>query len=181
MTRNPDEPLSPACGGCREPRGTCFPGPCKIYHAGKAAREATAVEPKPTLLDLAARVEVAGGPDREIDGAIDRLLHVRPKDGDYCEKEAGIWRVKDGWSGLCVRAGMARASFCAAAYTRSVDAAMTLVPEGCWAEGSLASPAALEIHAPMTFDPLGRGWAALPALALCAAALRARAAIGGEG
>jgi hypothetical protein len=24
-----DKPLSPACSGCREPKGTCFPGPCK--------------------------------------------------------------------------------------------------------------------------------------------------------
>lgn len=28
-----DAALEPACAGCREPRGTCFPGPCKIYVA----------------------------------------------------------------------------------------------------------------------------------------------------
>jgi hypothetical protein len=29
-------PLSPACEACREPSGTCFPGPCKIYQARRA-------------------------------------------------------------------------------------------------------------------------------------------------
>jgi hypothetical protein len=66
------------------------------------------------------------------------------------------------------------------AYTASIDAAKGLVPEGCWAEGSLgthdSARSALEIHAPMTFDPIGKGSAATAALALAAAALRARAA-----
>jgi hypothetical protein len=66
-------------------------------------------------------------------------------------------------------------------YAGSLDAAMTLAPDGCWAEGSLSSPSALEIHAPMTFDPLGKGWGATPALALCAASLRARAHLQNQG
>ena len=65
------------------------------------------------------------------------------------------------------------------------SAAMMLVPEGHWAEGSLGTHndtrAALEIHGPCTFDPVGKAWAATPALALTAAALRAHAAIAGEG
>lgn len=28
-----DAPLSPKCAGCREPSGTCFPDPCKLYEA----------------------------------------------------------------------------------------------------------------------------------------------------
>ena len=28
--------MSPACAGCQEPSGTCFPGPCKIYRARRA-------------------------------------------------------------------------------------------------------------------------------------------------
>ena len=32
------EPLSPACAPCPEPKGTCFPGPCKLYRAGKLRR-----------------------------------------------------------------------------------------------------------------------------------------------
>jgi len=35
------EPLEPACWPCREPRGTCFPGPCKLY----VARSKIAVPP----------------------------------------------------------------------------------------------------------------------------------------
>lgn len=31
------EPLDPACLACREPRGTCFPGPCKRHLARQAA------------------------------------------------------------------------------------------------------------------------------------------------
>lgn len=83
------------------------------------------------LLRLAERCEAATGPDREIDGAIDRLFNKRPKHGDYDPGERAVWRVKDGWSGLLVRGdGFARGSFCAAEYTASLDAAMTLVPEG---------------------------------------------------
>ena len=34
-TRREWEPLSPACEPCPEPKRTCFPGPCKLYRAGK--------------------------------------------------------------------------------------------------------------------------------------------------
>ena len=30
-----ETPMSPACAACREPGGTCFPGPCKRYAARK--------------------------------------------------------------------------------------------------------------------------------------------------
>lgn len=33
-------PMAPSCGPCKEKSGTCFPGPCKIYHANKARRDA---------------------------------------------------------------------------------------------------------------------------------------------
>jgi hypothetical protein len=83
------------------------------------------------LLDLATRCEAASGADRELDGAIDRQLHMRPKHGDYDESERAIWRVTDAWSGLLVRGdGFARGSFCAAAFTTSLDVGITL------AEGS---------------------------------------------
>lgn len=134
-----------------------------------------------TLLSLADRVEAASGPDRELDGEIDRLLHNRPKDGDYCEKENALWRVKDAWSGLLVRTdGFARGSFCAREYTASLDAALTLVPEGvawtldggnpsCYDSASLGPiPASGEL-----LNPLWFGNAATPALALAAASLRA--------
>ncbi len=62
-------------------------------------------------------------------------------------------------------------------YGESLDAAMSLVPEFCWAEGTLASPAAMEVHSASLYDLIGQGHAATPALALTAACLRARAAI----
>ena len=34
-----DEPMSPACTACREPGGTCFPEPCKLYEARKPYRD----------------------------------------------------------------------------------------------------------------------------------------------
>lgn len=62
-----------------------------------------------------------------------------------------------------------------------LDAAMMLVPEGHWAEGSLGTHvdtrASIEIHAPCTYDPVGRSTAATPENAVVAAALRALAAI----
>lgn len=47
-----DEPMEPACVPCREKRGTCFPGPCKIYVARQerlTARYAEVPEP-PTII-----------------------------------------------------------------------------------------------------------------------------------
>ena len=136
----------------------------------------TTTTDKDALIELAKRCEAATGPDRELDGAIDRLFHRRPVNGDYDEDEGCIWRECDGYSGLCVRSdGFARNSFCAKDYTASLDAAMTLVPEGFdWIIGR--TNGGLTIHAEVG----GRGdefqrFGETPALALCAAALRARA------
>jgi hypothetical protein len=108
-----------------------------------------------TLIALAERCEQATGPDLEIDARIEAQLV--------------------GWKFDAMReSGYAVRDFEAPAYTTSLDAAMTLVPEGC------------SVHA--FFQPrkighkveIGCGHvcekAATPALALCAAALRARAA-----
>ena len=35
-----NDALAPACMPCPEPGGTCFPGPCKLYAASRAAAEA---------------------------------------------------------------------------------------------------------------------------------------------
>lgn len=100
------------------------------------------------LVELAGRCEQVSGPDRALDCLIGDAIGARTRNG--------VINVS-------------------ATYTASLDAAMTLVPEGLWAEGSLSSPGQLEVHGPCTYDPLGKGWAATPALALCAAALKARA------
>lgn len=107
------------------------------------------------LLALAERCEKAEGPDRELDEAI---MDAREQwSGDY------IWLD----------------------YTRSLDAAMTLVPENADAAGEryrlegYNSPGVLAPHVRASAWVAGaaRCYAATPALALCAAALRARAAI----
>jgi len=58
--------------------------------------------------------------------------------------------------------------------TESLDAALPLVPERCWAEGTLGSPSYIEIHNPKIYAEIGKGEGATPALALCIAALKAR-------
>lgn len=136
------------------------------------------------IVRLATLVEQATGPDRELDGAIDRLFNARPKDGDYDEGEGAFWRVKNGWSGLLARPdGFARGSFSAANYTASLDAAMTLVPEdGFW---ELNAHSCAKVTVDVRYGSGADWWfeqetfeanAATHALALTAAALRARAA-----
>lgn len=78
------------------------------------------------------RIEAAEGADRALDGEIDRMMNARPKDGDYDAHEGAFWRVGD-HSGLLVHAnGFARDAFSALDYTASIDAALTLVPEGLY-------------------------------------------------
>jgi hypothetical protein len=121
------------------------------------------------LLALAERCEAATGPDRELDGDIFCALgHAPFIEGAYC-------------------------AYRSPAYTASLDAAMTLVPEGWrWMAGHREFSHArgyVENGGP-AFVGVGtrrnpnRLWfettAATPALALTAAALRARAALAKE-
>ena len=145
------------------------------------------------LLALAEKCEAATGPERAIDGAIDRLMFERPTDGDYDDAERAIWRLNDGWSGILIRGdGFARGAFYAKEYTASLDAAMTLVPEGWgWlvsqpnekaiASGLLKKDTPVMGEVQYGYDQRYTVAAATPALALTAAALRARAAMMGEG
>ncbi len=125
-------------------------------------------EQSEVLLELAARVEAASEADFVLDRDI--AVAITPNAMPYSYNTRDIMVANEdgrGYHSLGVRA-----------YTASIDTAMKLVPEGHWAEGSLgthdSTRSAIEIHAPMTFDPVGKGWAATPALALTAAALRAR-------
>ncbi len=107
------------------------------------------------LLELADRVEALSGPDREVDCLIaDAVLGPvrKPYVRGHCEK-----------------------------YTASLDAAMSLVPDGCtWGlttsqrQGTLAEVYREDANG-LTYGRQPSGRAALPAPALCAAALRARA------
>lgn len=113
-----------------------------------------------TLEELADRVEAATGPDRELDCDIARMLGVtvmRRNHEDTANEEHTYWR-----------------------YTESLDSALSLVPEGFdWIIGR--TNGGLTIHAEVG----GRGnefmrFGDTPALALCAAALRARSTEGGD-
>jgi hypothetical protein len=128
------------------------------------------------VLELAARCEAAAGPDQELDGAIDRLFNNRPNHGDYDHAERAFWLI-EGANGRLVRSdGSARGYFCPASYTSSLDAAMKLVPDsydwivgdvnGAWGGTPYACVGSKEEH-----------FAATAILALCAAALRAHAAM----
>lgn len=78
------------------------------------------------LLALAARCEKAEVPDRELDYAIHECLH-----GEWLQRNAYIREPgDDGW--YSVTPPVKGANFIAApqSYTASLDAAMTLVPDG---------------------------------------------------
>jgi hypothetical protein len=119
------------------------------------------------ILELADRVESGEGADRLLDGEIAKALAP--------ERD---WHLfTDTWGARCLDD---TASFDMPPHlTASLDAALALVSEGCWAEGSLgrhdSTRSSIEIHAPMTYDPIGRAEASTPARALTAACLRARA------
>ena len=101
------------------------------------------------MTELARRCEEAEGPDRNLDA----MIHFAIKNGIGC--------------------GMAQD---APAYTSSLDAAMTLVPDG-WTLFHLDGPFNNgPCHATVANGDFAEGEAETPALALCAAALRA----GGE-
>lgn len=125
------------------------------------------------LLKLAERCEAATGPDRELDALIachapicraDYILSARPS-----QKRGMVTRYfDDGGHG----------TFVCENYTASLDAAMTLVPEGCAsAIGTMAFVNETRLPWACIWTPQGeptwRSDAATPALALCAAALRA--------
>jgi len=145
--------------------------------------------PEDRLNALALACEMASGPDRKIDGEIDRLFNKRPAHGDFDASESAFWRVGES-NGLLIRGdGYARDSFCAASYTGSLDAARMIVPEGCtWSVGdwSAKDQAASATVWPVLKGSFGVDYsgivkAATPALALTAAALRALALKSGEG
>jgi hypothetical protein len=121
---------------------------------------------KDELVKLAERCEAASGPDRELDREI-ALTFGHP--WDY----AADWGPR----------GHDRPT--AFPYTASIDAAMTLVPEGpgrgCFAmsrDRFKRTHCSVWTDAEFNRKVISAG--ATPALALCAAALRARATTTGE-
>jgi hypothetical protein len=140
-----------------------------------------------TLLELAERVEAAEGPDRESDLDIAQAVGLRPRHLKFIPGGSDLaWDAESGGCGFKIEP-----------YTASLDAALTLVPEGwsvklyahpdgeCHAEvyrlgeiieagdGTLMRPYAAGCF------PQEAGPSATPALALAAACLRARSTMEG--
>ncbi len=125
-----------------------------------------------TLLALAERCEQAAESDRELDVAIARALDWKPLYRDDYSK----W-----WPPAAVADAREKKRSILhhplPAFTASLDAAIALVPEGwTWGKFFGGSAECVSISGPsILFE---RGLNDKPALAICAAALRARAAMG---
>jgi hypothetical protein len=128
---------------------------------------------KATLLALAERVEGLDGPDRELDALIrcalfapaGAFIRQSPINGAWCIYETGL----NGKERLWEARGLSQLQRLGA-FTASIDAALTLVPEGWQFEIEIRPCQALVIG-----EGVHRSIAATPALALTAAALRAHA------
>lgn len=114
--------------------------------------------------DLIERIEAASGPDRELDAEIAREIGRIPPHAGYAAMDDVAWDRGLGYS--------------VPAYTTSIDAALTLVPEG-WTIFHFGGPfndspshATVAGGQPIAFC---EGDGATPALAICAAALKSRA------
>jgi hypothetical protein len=123
------------------------------------------------LEELAAKCEWATGSDRELDVAIVYALY--PDIGHYegqCIGDDPIFWHEPYRKQPCPF------------FTTSLDAATTLVPEGWqWAIDSYGRASCFRPDAPKPWPCAGGLNATRPALALCAAALRAHAKLKGEG
>jgi hypothetical protein len=137
-----------------------------------------------TLLELADRCEKATGPDRELDCEI----VVAVGGGEIVWKQANY--TMEAYPAHRVPSANHLGGFAnepVPAFSASLDAAMQLVPEGyVWGAGSWGNP---DTEGPWAWcatkqdskdNDLDYGKATTPALALCAAALRAQAQESGE-
>lgn len=145
-----------------------------------------------TLLALAAKVEALSGPCRETDAEIAAVLKLGQNLPDWATRWTGEWRPTiQGSVVLFHDDGKPGPHFESACFTGSLDAAMALVPTGWFGrfeprffiDGELVAWRAYCIrpkwdrYTPMDdwFDTVEDVAGAMPALALTAAALRARA------
>ena len=128
-----------------------------------------------TLEELAARCEAAMGADRELDARIRAALYA--PEGATIERSPinGAWCVysgtdRSGRPRLFYPSGHVSNEHWSGAYTTSIDAALTLVPKGAeWTiQNNKPKPMAIVTGTDRYVC------ATTPALALCAAALRAR-------
>lgn len=138
-----------------------------------------------TIID---KLEREDGPDRGIDRAIAKVAVWHRVEPRFTRSKHGAWISPDDWVGEYSDGSPITDSLHGTtmhrevpAYTASIDAAMTLVPEGVnWTMGGGGKECAIVIiSAGQGLTDAAHGFAATPALALCIAALRARSQ-GGE-
>jgi len=127
------------------------------------------------LLELAGRVEAANGWNRELDALVAAVCRTGAEEWEWAARYPA-WVAEPNGRVSLERNGP---SFAAPNYTASLDAAMTLVPDG-WVLILTVSHAGSYVRlADDRVDPVRlddtEGASATAALALCAAALRARA------
>ena len=118
-----------------------------------------------TTAELIEKLERADGPSRELDASIQRAFAGSPSDHWFADHK-GVWVSDDS----------------APRYTASIDAALTLVPEGAlWSAEAWDTNGVYPAHVRASAWVLGapRGYAATPAIALCIAALKAKEADNG--
>jgi len=121
-----------------------------------------------TYETIIARLEKATAPDRQLDAAI----------AVACKSTTGfVEHLRDEWvSKASPNSGVVPAP----KYTSSIDAALTLVPEGmfwhvaCGKSRPDEPLGGAQIITPGPLDAIGEGEAATPVIALCIAALKAR-------
>ena len=138
-----------------------------------------------SLLELAQRVEALDGPCLDMDHEIALALNAPDWRKEKPWERTNGWaepnNARDAWAVLFYDAGGNPKPV--AHYSASIDAAMTLVPEGHDMQIHLFAGRGGEASCIVTqLKRIGlpRIFAASPALAITAAALRARAAMEGE-
>jgi len=120
--------------------------------------------------ELAERIEALEGPCKETDAHIRRAILGKPNAWVEQSRFNGAWCVFDGTRDAKGRWRLANDGG-SKPFTASLDAAMALVPEG-WDYTIRKRHVELRHPVQRAFDTGATG--ATPALALCAAALRAR-------
>lgn len=150
-----------------------------------------AVDEAMRIASIIERVEAATGPDRELDLAIHHIAQAKRYrwaefGGAHPDQRLVAVEVEpEGLHETMYLSWIDKADVrTIPAYTASLDAAMTLVPEGSseWNVEGWGSPSAVHDGRLSTAWVSGarRVYAATPALALCAAALKARSALQSE-
>lgn len=135
-----------------------------------------------TLDDLIAQLEKAEGPSRELDQAIHLLVLPDDLASKIIRGDMNVHEWSLGAGGICWRSdsGSSGGTWPVRHYSSSIDAALTLVPEGGWtlwhdAENGFFGARVGSVNSDLPFEHLIQGHSAKsPAIALCIAALKAR-------